>query len=77
MDFCSKYQHDQLNKKSLKFFTAKIKEKKQNTKQLHQAFHAISVYYELALANTQRDNSFKDKNKDFSIKKRIQKVSFA
>ena len=59
LDFCHEYQKNQLNKDNIKYFMPKLKEKKQNTQQLHQAFHAISLYYESELANSQEDILFK------------------
>jgi len=47
----------------------KLKEKKQNDQQLKQAFHAVSLYYELGLIDSQKDNLFKDRNQNLSTKK--------
>ena len=47
----------------------KLKEKKQNDQQLKQAFHAVSLYYELDLFNSGKDDLFKDKNQNLSTKK--------
>ena len=69
LDFCAKYRYQQLKKKSLTYFIKKLKEKKQNDQQLKQAFHAISLYYELELLNSGQDDLLKDKNQNLSIKK--------
>ena len=37
LDFCFKYQHQQSDKASLKFFISKLKEKKQTEAQIKQA----------------------------------------
>jgi integron integrase len=68
LDFCHKYQNNQLNKDNIKYFMAKLKEKKQNTQQLHQALHAISLYYESELTNSVEDTTFKNKNINLSTK---------
>ena len=49
LDFCFKYNNNQLNKNSLNLFIEKLKEKKQTEQQQKKAYHAISVYYELGL----------------------------
>lgn len=77
LDFCFKYKHKQLDKTSLKYFLAKLKEKKQTEAQLKQAFHAISLFYELDLAGNTDDASFKNKNKDLSIEKNNLKLKNA
>ena len=69
LDFCLKYNHNQLNKNTLNLFIEKLKEKKQNEQQQKQAFHAISLYYELGLIGSQKDGLLKDKNQNLSIKK--------
>ena len=62
------------NKKTLNLFIGKLKEKKQNDQQLKQAFHAISLYYELDLLHSGKDDSFKHKNQNLSIKKEGLKI---
>ena len=47
-------------KESLDLFIGKLKEKKQNDQQLKQAFHAVSLYYELGLVDLKKDSVFKD-----------------
>ena len=69
LDFCSKYQHDQFNSKSLEQFLNKLKEKKQNEQQIKQAYHAVSLYYELGLKKSEKDDSFKYKNQNLSTEK--------
>ena len=69
MDFCFKYNHNKTNKQTLDLFIEKLKEKKQNDQQLKQAFHAVSLYYELDLFSLGKDELFKDKNQNLSRKK--------
>jgi len=77
LDFCLKYNNNQLKKETLNLFIGKLKEKKQNDQQLKQAFHAVSLYYELDLFNSGKDDLFKDKNQNLSIKKERLKISGA
>ena len=69
LDFCFKYRHQQSDKASLKFFISKLKEKKQTEAQIKQAFHAISLFYELDLRSNVNVDSHKDNNEKISIKK--------
>jgi hypothetical protein len=55
----------------------KLKEKKQNGQQYKQAFHAISLYYELNLIDTEKDKSLKDKNQKLSTENDSPKFSVA
>ena len=45
-DFCHKYEHPVNNKKSLSYFTNKLREKNQKEFQINQAIEAISIYYD-------------------------------
>ncbi len=76
-DFCSKYHHNKLNRESLECFMDKLKEKKQNEQQLRQAFHAISLYYELGLSDSQKDRPSKNKKEVLSTKKENLKIKNA
>lgn len=69
LDFCSKYSHTKTNKESLKLFIEKLKEKNQNNQQLKQAFHAVSLFYELRLVDGAKDKLFKDKDQNLSTEK--------
>ena len=77
LDFCLKYNHHPLRKETLSSFIEKLKEKRQTEHQQKQAFHAISLYYELALVDLGKDDLFKNKNKNLSIKKEGLKISGA
>ena len=48
MDFCEKYHLNELEKENLVHFVEKLKDKKQTAQQQIQAYHAISLFYELA-----------------------------
>ena len=48
MDFCEKYHLNDLKKENLVHFIKKLKEKRQTAQQQKQAYHAISLFYELA-----------------------------
>jgi len=77
LDFCFTYEHDNLNNKNSRFFIEKLKEKGQNEQQQKQAFHAISLYYELGLTDAHQDGLLKDKNQDLSIRKEKPNVTGA
>ncbi|GAB4179937.1 MAG: integron integrase [Calditrichia bacterium] len=47
LDFCHKYNRDPNTEDSLVHFLKKLKEKKQTSRQIHQASHAIRLYYNL------------------------------
>ena len=77
LDFCFKYNHNHLDKNNIKLFIEKLKEKKQTEQQQKQAFHAISLYYELGLINFEKTDILNNKNQNLSIKKQGPKVSVA
>ena len=58
LDFCQKYNFPQTQRGSLTHFLAKLQEKKQTKAQQDQAYHSISLYYELILA---KDTLFSEK----------------
>ena len=64
LDFCFKYGFNQSNKGSLSYFIKKLKEKNQTEQQQKQAFHAISIYFDIEFAD-------KDKKIPLETKKRI------
>jgi integron integrase len=47
LDFCHKYNHSLKNYASLTSFIHKLQQKNQSQQQIHQATHAIEIYYEL------------------------------
>ena len=56
LDFCNKYNYDNLKKESLPHFIKKLRNKKQTITQQRQAYHAVLIYYEI-----ERSNSIKEK----------------
>jgi integron integrase len=47
LDFCEKYRLDQFKKENAIHFIKKLKSKKQTDQQQKQAYHAVSLFYEL------------------------------
>ena len=69
LDFCFKYNYNHLNEDSVKLFIEKLKEKGQNSQQQKQAFHAVSLYYELGLIDDGKDGLLENKDEKLSIQK--------
>ena len=69
LDFSLKYRIKHNSKESLSRFIKKLKEKKQTNQQQKQAFHAISLYYELGSMNSGKEVLSKDKKEKLSTKK--------
>ena len=66
LDYCFKYNYNQIDKESIKLFIGKLKERKQSNKKLKQAFQAVSLCYELGLIDFEKDSLLKDKNRNLS-----------
>ena len=67
LDFCGRYRYQKFNKNNLDKFIQKLKEKNQNEQQVKQAFHAISLFYELRPVNSGKDlSSFEAKIENLS-----------
>jgi|GEM_PF-1951288 len=47
LDFCDKYHHEKSSRGSLSLFIQKLKDKNQSDMQRKQAFHDVSIFYEL------------------------------
>ena len=47
LDFSNKYHFDATERKTIRHFIGKLREKRQSAQQQKQAYHAISVYYEI------------------------------
>ncbi len=73
LDFCEKYDFNQLNKKSLNPFVNKLENKGQTEQQRKQAYHAVSLFYELGSSKSEKDALSKNKKGDLSTKKDIPK----
>ena len=69
MDFCLKYHYEILDKESLSYFLKKLKDKNQTEQQQKQAFHAVSIFYEIESIDQDRIGALKNKKHDIAIKK--------
>ena len=52
--FCHEHHFDQSNKKSLSHFINRLQDKNQTDQQQKQASHAVSIYYEMELSNSDK-----------------------
>lgn len=59
-DFCHKYQFDPDDQNSLSHFNRKLLEKKQPEWMRQQAAHAIALFYQMILANTDQPNAVQE-----------------
>ena len=75
LDFCLKYNFKESNRKNLANFINKLHEKKQTDHQQKQAFHAVSLFYEIELNNSDKENKLNNKKKIFSTKKNDLKLT--
>jgi site-specific recombinase XerD len=64
LDFCDKYHLNELKRENVVHFIKKLKDKKQTAQQQKQAYHAISLFYELGLEPINSDKLALLKNKD-------------
>jgi integron integrase len=69
LDFCFKYHHEKSNRESLSLFINKLKDKKQPDGQQQQAFHAVTIFYELKNSDHDKTEALNINKKDISIKK--------
>ena len=69
LDFCLKYHYEKSKKESLPHFLQKLKDKNQTEVQRKQAFHAVSIFYELKNANPDKIRALKNKKEIISSKK--------
>ncbi|GAG46326.1 unnamed protein product, partial [marine sediment metagenome] len=67
MDFCEKYHLNQLKNENIVHFIKKLKGKKQTAQQQKQAYHAISLFYELVVGPINSDKVALLKNKDAKL----------
>jgi len=67
LDFCKKYEHENISTKSLNKFINKLQEKKQTQFQQIQARHAISIYYDLV------QKPAAPTEKEIDLKKRVKR----
>jgi len=70
LDFCEKYHLNQLKKENVVHFIEKLKDKKQTAQQQKQAYHAISLFYELVgPINSEKVALLKTKDEKLATKK--------
>ena len=69
MDFCLKYHYEILDKESLSYFLKKLEDKNQTEQQQKQAFHAVSIFYEIESIDQDRIGVLKIKKQNIAIKK--------
>jgi len=77
LDFCLKYHHEKSKKESLPHFLQKLKDKNQTEEQRKQAFHAVSIFYELKNADHDKIGALKNKKEIISSKKEDSKSTKA
>ncbi len=71
LDFCDKYHLNELKKEHLVQFIKKLKDKKQTAQQQKQAYHAISLFYELVgPINSEKVALLKTKDEKLATKNR-------
>jgi hypothetical protein len=69
LDFCLKYHYEILDKESLSYFLKKPEDKNQTEQQQKQAFHAVSIFYEIESIDQDRIKALKNKKENISTKK--------
>jgi integron integrase len=69
LDFCLKYRYEILKKESLPYFLKKLKDKNQTEQQQKQAFHAVSIFYEIETIDQDRIGPLETKKENISTKK--------
>ena len=68
LDFCFKYHHEKSKKESLSHFINKLQNKNQNERQQKQAFHAVSIFYEIKKADQDKMEALNNKKENISRK---------
>ncbi len=69
MDFCLKYHYEISDKESLSYFLKKLKDKNQTEQQQKQAFHAVSICFEIESIAQDSVGILKTKKENISTKK--------
>jgi integron integrase len=70
LDFCEKYHLDQLKKENVVYFIQKLKARQQTAQQQKQAYHAVSLFYELSGPTSfERPKLLENKDEKFARKK--------
>ena len=71
LDYCLKYHYEILDKESLSYFLKKLKDKNQTEQQQKQAFHAVSIFYEIETIDEDRIGALKNKKENIATKKTV------
>ena len=69
LDFCLKYRYEILKKESLSYFLKKLEDKNQTEQQQKQAFHAVSIFYEIESIDQRSIKGLKNKKENISTEK--------
>jgi len=69
LDFCLKYHYEISDKESLSYFLKKLEDKNQTEQQQKQAFHAVSIFYEIESIDQDRIGALKNKKENIATKK--------
>ena len=69
LDFCGKYDFRQSGKETLPLFIKKLKDKNQTEEQRKEAFHAVSIFYDLKNVNQDKIGALKNRKENISTKK--------
>jgi len=78
LDFCEKYHLNQLKRENVVHFIKKLKDKKQTAQQQKQAYHAVSLLYELlGPIKSEKVALLKNKDEKLATKKGGLKVTNA
>ena len=75
LDFCFKYRHERFKKESLSYFIDKLKSKRQTEHQRNQAFHAVSIFYEIENSGLDKTPVLNTKKENISTKKTGVKIN--
>ena len=69
LDYCLKYHYEISDKESLSYFLKKLEDKNQTEQQQKQAFHAVSIFYEIESIDQDRIGALKNKKGNIATKK--------
>jgi integron integrase len=69
LDYCLKYHYEISDKESLSYFLKKLGDKNQTEQQQKQAFHAVSIFYEIENIDQDRIGALKNKKENIATKK--------
>jgi len=69
LDLCLKYHYEISDKESLSYFLKKLEDKNQTEQQQKQAFHAVSIFYEIESIDQDRIGALKNKKENIATEK--------